>query len=106
MLTARAIAKSFDGRRALADVSLDVGVGEALLLVGRNGAGKTTLLRIATGFLDPDAGDVVVAGIAMADARARAQARIGYLPELASAPAELEVREHLRTRARLKGHGD
>ena len=77
-----------------------------MLLVGRNGAGKTTLLRIATGFLDPDAGAVAIDGIAMAGARTRAQARLGYLPEHAPAPAELTVREHLRTRARLKGCGD
>ena len=86
-------------------MTLEVAAGEAVLLVGRNGAGKTTLLRIATGFLDPDAGTVTIDGIAIAD-RARAQARLGYLPEHAPAPAELTVREHLRTRARLKGCGD
>jgi ABC-2 type transport system ATP-binding protein len=96
------ISKSFGARRALDDVSLDVKTGEAVLLVGRNGAGKTTLLRIATGFLDPDAGNVAIDGIAIAD-RARAQARLGYLPEHAPAPAELTVRDHLATRARLKG---
>src|SRR5213078_488204 len=69
---------------------------------GRNGAGKTTLLRIATGFLDPDAGEVIVDGIAMARQRARAQARLGYLPEHAPAPGELTVREHLYLRARQK----
>ncbi len=102
MLALAHISKSFGARRALDDVSLDVRTGEAVLLVGRNGAGKTTLLRIATGFLDPDAGDVAIDGISIAD-RARAQARIGYLPEHAPAPAELTVRDHLTTRARLKG---
>jgi ABC-type multidrug transport system ATPase subunit len=42
----------------------------------------------------------------MASARTRAQARLGYLPEHAPAPGELTVREHLRTRARLKGCDD
>src|SRR3982751_5396768 len=79
MLALRGIARSFGARRALADVSLDIAAGEAVLLVGRNGAGKTTLLRIATGFLDPDAGEVHVDGIALARERARAQARLGYL---------------------------
>jgi ABC-2 type transport system ATP-binding protein len=60
-------------------------------------------LRIATGFLDPDAGTVKIDGIPMATARADAQARLGYLPEHAPAPVELTVRDHLRLRARAKG---
>ncbi len=100
------IAKAYGKRRALAGVSLEVAAGEAVLLVGRNGAGKTTLLRIATGFLDPDAGTVAIAGISMASQRARAQATLGYMPEHAPAPAELTVREHLRLRARQKGATD
>src|SRR5678816_3236509 len=103
MLALRGIARAFGSRRAVVDVSLDVAAGEAVLLVGRNGAGKTTLLRIATGFLDPDAGEVIVDGIAMARRRTRAQARLGYLPEHAPAPGELTVREHLYLRARQKG---
>jgi ABC-2 type transport system ATP-binding protein len=102
MLALRGIARAFGARRAVADVSLDIAAGEAVLLVGRNGAGKTTLLRVATGFLDPDAGDVTIDGIALARDRARAQARLGYLPENAPAPAELTVHEHLALRARLK----
>jgi ABC-2 type transport system ATP-binding protein len=102
VLALRGIVRAFGRRRAVAGVSFEVAAGEAVLLVGRNGAGKTTLLRIATGFLDPDDGEVVVAGIAMARDRARAQARLGYLPELAPAPGELTVREHLYLRARQK----
>jgi gliding motility-associated transport system ATP-binding protein len=98
----RTFGRTFGRRRAVDGVSLEVAAGEAVLLVGRNGAGKTTLLRIAAGFLDPDAGEVTVDGIAMARQRARAQARLGYLPEHAPAPGELTVREHLYLRARQK----
>jgi ABC-2 type transport system ATP-binding protein len=103
MLVLDGIAKAFGPWRALAGVSLTVAAGEAVLLVGRNGAGKTTLLRIATGFLDPDAGIVSIDGIPMAADRAGAQGKLGYLPEQAPAPHELTVRDHLRLRARLKG---
>jgi ABC-2 type transport system ATP-binding protein len=102
MLALRGVSRAFGRRRAVAGVSFEVAAGEAVLLVGRNGAGKTTLLRIAVGFLDPDAGEVIVDGIAMARDRARAQARLGYLPEHAPAPGELTVREHLVLRARQK----
>ncbi len=103
MLAIREVEKSYGSWKALAGVSLAVAAGEAVLLVGRNGAGKTTLLRIATGFLDPDAGDVTIDGIAMAAHRARAQAKLGYLPEQAPSPHELTVLDHLRLRARQKG---
>jgi ABC-2 type transport system ATP-binding protein len=103
VLELRDIAKAYGDRKALAGVSLDVKAGEAVLLVGRNGAGKTTLLRIATGFLDADTGTTTIDGIDVGRERQRAQGKLGYLPEHAPAPAELTVRAHLETRARLKG---
>jgi ABC-2 type transport system ATP-binding protein len=98
------IHKAYGTWRALAGVSLTVSAGEAVLLVGSNGAGKTTLIRIATGYLDADAGTVTIDGIAVERERSRAQAQLGYLPEQAPAPVELTVRDHLMLRARLKGH--
>jgi ABC-2 type transport system ATP-binding protein len=106
MLAVRGVARSFGARKALGGVTLEVTAGEAVLLVGRNGAGKTTLLRIATGFLDPDEGDVSIDGVAMARDRAAAQARFGYLPEHAPAPVDLIVRDHLRLRAQQKRIAD
>ena len=105
MLALRGIEKRFGDRRVLAGVTLEVNAGEAVLLVGRNGAGKTTLLRIATGFLDADAGDVTIDGIAMATNRSGAQRKLGYLPEHAPVPSEMTVRDHLVFRARQKGYG-
>jgi ABC-type multidrug transport system ATPase subunit len=101
-LVLRDVSRSFGARRAVRGVALAIGAGEAVLLVGRNGAGKTTLLRLATGFLDPDSGDVSVLGEPMASDRVAAQRQLGYLPEHAPAPGELTVREHLALRARLK----
>jgi ABC-2 type transport system ATP-binding protein len=105
MLVMSGIEKAYGAWRALAGVSLSVAAGEAVLLVGRNGAGKTTLLRIATGFLDADAGEVSIDSLRIDRDRDRAaaQAKLGYLPEQAPAPVELTVRDHLRLRARQKG---
>ena len=51
-----------DGTAALADVSLHIGHGEAVAIVGANGSGKTTLLAQLCGLLFPTAGDVNIGG--------------------------------------------
>lgn len=59
----RHLDKSFDGRRVLADLSLDVAAGEFLAVLGPSGSGKTTVMRIIAGFETPDRGTVEIAGI-------------------------------------------
>jgi simple sugar transport system ATP-binding protein len=56
------IRKSFGAVTALEDVSLRLGQGEVLGLIGDNGAGKSTLVKILTGFHKPDAGRIFVFG--------------------------------------------
>jgi ATPase subunit of ABC transporter with duplicated ATPase domains len=51
-----------DGRPLLSDVSLRVGEGAKVALVGANGSGKTTLLRVVAGDLEPHAGTVTRSG--------------------------------------------
>jgi ABC-type branched-subunit amino acid transport system ATPase component len=50
------LSKSFDGTRALADLSLTFPASGIVAIIGPNGAGKTTLINVLTGFLKPDAG--------------------------------------------------
>jgi rhamnose transport system ATP-binding protein len=60
LLSASSISKSFEGVRALRDVSFDLEAGEVHALVGENGAGKSTLIKIMTGAEQPDAGTLTV----------------------------------------------
>jgi len=53
------ISVSFDGFRALNDLSLQIGIGELRCVIGPNGAGKTTLMDVITGKTRPDAGRVI-----------------------------------------------
>ncbi len=56
------IVKSFGSVTALADVSLRLGQGEVLGLIGDNGAGKSTLIKIITGFHKPTSGKFFLDG--------------------------------------------
>lgn len=56
------VGKSFDGRPALTDASLQVTWGEVHALLGENGAGKTTLMNVACGLYAADAGSIAVDG--------------------------------------------
>lgn len=62
MLKFTDISKSFDGTVALDGFSAEVPEGAVVGLVGPNGAGKTTLFNVVTGFLRPDAGEVLYRG--------------------------------------------
>ncbi len=62
MLEVRALAKSFDGFRAVGGVSFDVPQGSISAVIGPNGAGKTTLFNLITGHIRPDAGEVKFKG--------------------------------------------
>jgi ribose transport system ATP-binding protein len=61
-LELRGVCKTFPGTRALDDVSLNVGRGEVLALLGHNGSGKSTLIKILSGFHQPDEGEAAVDG--------------------------------------------
>ena len=56
------VSASRGGRRVLEDVSIAIGAGEVVALVGRSGSGKTTLLRLINRLIEPDQGDVIVDG--------------------------------------------
>jgi len=62
VLEVRALAKSFDGFRAVDGVSFDVSRGSISAIIGPNGAGKTTLFNLITGHLRADSGQVLLNG--------------------------------------------
>lgn len=103
MIDVRNLSRAYGPIQALDGVSLQVAEGEIVGLLGPNGAGKTTLIKILTGYLQPDAGSVVVDGLDVQAHRQAVQARIGYLPENAPVYPELSVQGYLQTMADLRG---
>jgi osmoprotectant transport system ATP-binding protein len=81
-LRAESVTKRYGPRLALDGVSIDVGAGECVALIGESGAGKTTLLRCFNRLVDPDEGRILVAGV---DAREldpfALRRRTGYVPQ-------------------------
>jgi len=61
----RGVTKAYDGHVAVRGLSLSVASGERLALLGPSGCGKTTSLNMIAGFLEPDAGDIAIAGRSM-----------------------------------------
>ena len=69
-----------DGGFALRDLTLDVGRGETLVLLGRSGSGKTTTLKLLNALVLPTSGEVVVEGRATREWEPhRLRRRIGYV---------------------------
>lgn len=102
-ILAQRLSKSFNGITAVDDVSLKVATGQVLGFLGPNGAGKTTTMRLLTGFLQPDAGEVLINGKNIAEHPVQAQASIGYLPEGAPLYPELTPTQLLRFIGAMRG---
>ncbi|WP_220183199.1 ABC transporter ATP-binding protein [Sphaerisporangium album] len=83
--------------RVLREVSLEVGRGEIVTLVGRNGAGKTTLLRCLMGLHARRDGTVTLSGtdITRLPAHRRARLGLGYVPDDRGIYSTLTVEENL-----------
>ena len=74
LVNLESVSHAFGTRVLLDEVSLGIGAGEVIGVVGRNGDGKTTLLRVLTGDLAPDSGRVTISNSASIGVRTQHQA--------------------------------
>ncbi len=102
MLTIEALEAGYGAAQVLFGVSLSVGPGETLALMGRNGMGKTTTVRALTGLLRPWRGRVLFEGQALHTLPPHliARAGIGLVPEGRQVFPTLTVAENLLATAR------
>jgi ABC-2 type transport system ATP-binding protein len=105
VLACAGLRKSFGDRLAVSAVGFAVAEGETYGLLGPNGAGKTTTISMIAGLLEPDAGNVVVAGVPVSTTGIAAKAAIGYVPQDLAVYPDLTAAENLRFFARLYGIG-
>jgi energy-coupling factor transporter ATP-binding protein EcfA2 len=105
VLNARDVWLAYDGAEVLRGVSLAVGGGELIALMGRNGSGKTTLLRTIVGLARPQRGQVMVNGASvLGQSTADICRQVGYVPQN---PAALLFADAVRDELliTLRNHG-
>jgi len=97
MLSIDQLVVDIQSSRILRGISLAVGAGELVCLVGRNGAGKTTTFRTVMGFLEPVSGAVKFKDEALTGMPTHriAQRGLGYAPEESQVFGDLTVAENI-----------
>ncbi len=97
MLRVEGLDSYYDRAHILADVTLEVGRGEVVVLLGRNGAGKTTTLKCIMGLVTPARGRIEYNGESIIGLPPHAISRLGlaYVPEDRRIFTDLTVRENL-----------
>jgi len=97
MLEVAGLSAWYGQAQALRDVSLEVGRGELVTLVGRNGAGKSTLLRSVIGLHRQATGSVRVGGVEVSGLPPEERTRLGlgFVPDDRGIYASLSVEENL-----------
>jgi ABC-2 type transport system ATP-binding protein len=96
VLSVSALRKQFGDKRAVDDISFEVGPDEIVGLLGPNGAGKTTTINMILGVLKPTAGTILIEGRNVATQRAQALACTNFTAVYAPLPGNLTVYQNLR----------
>ncbi len=108
MLALDAIDVFYGRAHILAGLSLAVGRGEVVVLLGRNGAGKSTTMKAVMGLVPPARGTIEFEGtrIERLDTHRIARLGLGYVPEDRRIFAGLTVMENLEVGRRAAGEGN
>ena len=102
-IMAQGLRRSFDGRPAVAGISLDVRSGEVFGILGPNGSGKTTTVRLLNGLISPDSGEMRVLGLDPVTQGDQVRRHTGVLTESPSLNEGLTVYDNLEFYGTLYG---
>jgi ABC-2 type transport system ATP-binding protein len=97
------LTKLYGRQKAVDDISIAIREGEIVGFLGPNGAGKSTTMKIATGYLAPTSGTVIIAGVDVAANPLAVKRNIGYLPEHNPLYPDMYVHEYLAFTGRIFG---
>jgi Cu-processing system ATP-binding protein len=99
----RAFSKSFGEQHAVRELTMTVGAGEVVALLGPNGSGKTTSLKAAAGLIRPTSGEVLVGEPGLPASQRESRRALSFLPQKVSFPESLTGREVVEFYRRLRG---
>lgn len=97
------LTKSFNGLKAVEDLTLSVAQGEIFGLVGPDGAGKTTTMRLLTAIMEPSGGEAWVAGYHIVQQAEALKEAIGYMSQRFGLYPDLTVMENILFYADIYG---
>jgi ABC-2 type transport system ATP-binding protein len=106
VIDVRGLNKSFDGKKVVEDLSMQVRRGRIHGFLGPNGSGKTTTIRMLCGLLTPDSGEGTCLGFDILTQQREIKRRTGYMTQRFSLYADLTIRENLEFIGRVYGLGD
>lgn len=95
MVQFQGVTKTYGAKKAVSDLSFTVKRGEFFGYLGPNGAGKTTSIKSIIGLIRPDAGQITVKGIDVAQYPLAVRSLIGYVPDSPFIYEKLTGREFL-----------
>jgi ABC-2 type transport system ATP-binding protein len=99
----KSLTKIYGEQKAVDDLTFAVGQGQILGFLGPNGAGKSTTMKIATGYLAPSSGTVVINGYDVLEHPIEVRRHVGYLPEHNPLYLDMYVHEYLQFIGSLHG---
>ena len=94
------LSKSYGPQMAVDNISFEVKTGEILGFLGPNGAGKTTTMKMITGYIEMDAGNILIGGQSIKEVDHKKN--IGYLPEHNPLYTDMPVMDYLEFCAALQ----
>ncbi len=110
MIQLKDVYKSFGSKRVLDGFTLDVAEGETTVIIGYSGTGKSVAIKHIVGLLEPDAGEVIVDGLNVAELPRRElyalRAKIGYVFQFAALFDSFSIGENVAMGLRKQGELD
>lgn len=101
MIALKNIEKKFGKFHVLKNIFLEIQPGKITAIVGPNGSGKTTIIKSILGLVKPESGDILIDDKSIIEEHLYRK-NIGYMPQSASFPENLTVREVIKMIADLR----